>query len=189
MRSGSAKGTLLGLSLLFLLPLVLAWLMYSGVIDYKPAATRNHGTLVNPPVKAGLPEAFQRKGLAGHWLLLYPVAPACGEVCRADLLGLIQVRKALGREADRTRTVVVTGAKPEDEAWQNIPDIESETSVISDSSGMLRGQLNNIEGGAGTFLIDPMGNIMMHYRAGADPNDIRLDLKRLLKYAKTDSQN
>jgi hypothetical protein len=36
------------------------------------------------------------------------------------------------------------------------------------------------------FLIDPMGNIMMLYAAGFDPNDLKKDLKRLLKWSQQD---
>ena len=39
---------------LFVLPLALAWLMYSGAIDFQPAETRNLGALVEPPVPAAL---------------------------------------------------------------------------------------------------------------------------------------
>jgi hypothetical protein len=34
-----------------------------------------------------------------------------------------------------------------------------------------------------SFLIDPMGNIMMFYAAGFDPNDLKKDLKRLLQWS------
>ena len=36
------------------------------------------------------------------------------------------------------------------------------------------------------YLIDPLGNIMLFYAAGFDPNDLKKDLKRLLTWSKLD---
>jgi cytochrome oxidase Cu insertion factor (SCO1/SenC/PrrC family) len=33
------------------------------------------------------------------------------------------------------------------------------------------------------YLVDPLGNLMMYYRPGADPRDIVQDLEKLLKYS------
>jgi cytochrome oxidase Cu insertion factor (SCO1/SenC/PrrC family) len=47
-------------------------------------------------------------------------------------------------------------------------------------------------GNAGTdgtiYLVDPLGNIMMFYPSGADPNHLKQDLKRLLTWSKLDEQ-
>ena len=43
-------------------------------------------------------------------------------------------------------------------------------------------------GEGSTYLIDPLGNIMMSYAAGFDPNDLKRDLKRLLTWSKLDEQ-
>ena len=50
---------------MFLLPLLLAWFMYTGTIDYKPASTRNFGELVEPPLPL-------------TWKNIYLVNPAGG---------------------------------------------------------------------------------------------------------------
>lgn len=188
MSRKSARVTLVGLSVLFLLPLVTAWLMYTGVIDWQPGETRNHGTLVNPPVAAKLPEEAQERDLTGHWMLLYPVGMECADPCQQDLIGFRQLRRALGRDGERIRVVVLTDGSAEDKHWQAIAEIDEAASLLASSSGMLRAQLQDIRGEEGTYLLDPLNNIMMHYEAGTDTNDIRLDLERLLKYAKTDPQ-
>jgi hypothetical protein len=188
MSSNAAKGTLMGLTLLFLTPLVVAWLMYIGVIDYRPENTRNHGTLIQPPVAARLPESFSRRDLTSHWLLIYPLSPDCGESCEADLIGLRQIGRALGKDADRIRSVLLSDGSLSDARLRELSEIDAGSIVMTDGTGMLRSQLESLGDGRGTFLIDPLGNFMMHYHADTDPNDIRLDLERLLKYAKTDPQ-
>jgi hypothetical protein len=57
--------------------------------------------------------------------------------------------------------------------------------VLQEIREPLKTSLNT---GAGTYLIDPLGNIMMAYTADTDPNDIRLDLKRLLTWSKLDKK-
>jgi len=185
MSSPAAKATLLGLGTLFLLPLVIAWLMYSGIIDYRPGKTSNRGTLLQPPVEARLPQAFEQAGLTGNWILMYVLPMECGKSCRADLAGLRQVRRALGRDGDRVRTVFLS---PIPIDAHQIPSIEPGAFRAWDNSGKLPAQLHEIAGDGRTFLIDPLGNIMMHYPSGSKPDDIRKDLERLLKYGKTDPQ-
>lgn len=188
MSRKSARVTLVGLSALFLLPLMGAWLMYTGVIDWQPGETRNHGTLVNPPLAAKLPQDAGERDLTGHWMLLYPANAVCSDTCKQDLVGLRQLRRALGRDGERIRVVVLTEGGASEEPGRTIVEIDEAASLLSDSSGMLRAQLQDLHGGQGTYLLDPLDNIMMHYDAGTDTNDIRLDLERLLKYAKTDPQ-
>ena len=50
-------------------------------------------------------------------------------------------------------------------------------STASDFSAQIAGS---------SYLIDPIGNIMLFYSAGFDPNDLNKDLKRLLKWSKLD---
>ncbi len=188
MSAASAKGTLVGLTLLFLFPLVMAWLMYSGIIDYAPREMKNHGTLINPPVEARLSGLFEQGGLKGSWILVHALPAECGEPCRTDVVGLRQAHRALGRDGDRVRTVHLAPPRLDPDRLEEMTAIDPDAFTARDSSGMLSAQLEDIEGASGTYLIDPLGNIMMHYDAGSDPNGIRLDLKRLLKYAKTDPQ-
>ena len=186
MSSKSTKVTLLALTALFLLPLVLAWLMYSGLIEFHPAETSNHGNLVDPPVVARLPPDFEKSELQSHWVLVYPFSEPCEDQCRADLADLRQVRRSLGRDAERVRIVYLVGEGEKDRVARSTADIDVSALVLADASGMLATQLNRI--GNGAFLIDPLGNVMMHYPAGSDPSGMRRDLEHLLRYAKTDPQ-
>jgi len=184
----SAKIALVALACLFFLPLALAWMMYTGIIDFRPPGTSNLGILVEPPVQAQWPDAFGQLGLNGHWILVHPISASCGDACRDFTTSLRQVRRALGREGARVKIVYLSDAGPGESTLEDISGIDPEAIVLQDGSGMLRSQLEEIGQHGGTYLIDPLGNIMMHYHAATNPNNIRLDLKRLLKYAKTDPQ-
>jgi len=45
----SPRLSLIIITALFVLPLLLAWFMYTGTIEYRPGSTRNLGQLVEPP--------------------------------------------------------------------------------------------------------------------------------------------
>ena len=84
MRTGiSPRLALVIIASLFILPLALAWLMYSGVIDYDPVETRNLGKLVEPPVPVSFdslvwhsPESSGEKDLSGRRAQPVAFAPA-----------------------------------------------------------------------------------------------------------------
>lgn len=188
MSSRATKATLLALTALFLFPLILAWLMYSGVIDFHPGDTSNDGVLIKPPVPAKMPESFVQAGLGEHWILVYPLPAVCDADCRSELAELEGVRRSLGRNGERVRIVHLVAPENMPPATEKILGIDSGALVLRDASGMLASQLRETDSGNGAYLIDPLGNIMMHYPVGSDPNGMRRDLDRLLKYAKTDPQ-
>jgi hypothetical protein len=185
---------------MFLLPLLLAWFMYSGAISYQPEATRNLGQLVDPPLPldwrdaivaeapgAGSAEPFQGPG--EHWSVLFPVPDHCGEPCRAEAVALRQVHRALGRHQDRVRIVLLLSGQAEPATVSGLRDTYSEFQLINDPSGRLESVLRQTGRAPGTvYLVDPLGNIMMSYEAGSDPNHIKQDLKKLLTWSKLDEQ-
>lgn len=186
MSAAFSRAALLGLVSLFLLPLVFAWLMYTGVIDWRPEHTRNRGQLVQPPLPAALSGEFELGDLKGHWMLVYPLSWDCGERCREELIGFRQIKRALGRNGDRVRTVLLADEAAQAAAMQAINEIDREFAMLTDHA--LQAQLREIGAGHGTYVIDPLGNIMMYYRPGSDPKDMKQDLERLLTYGKTDPQ-
>jgi hypothetical protein len=66
-------------------------------------------------------------------------------------------------------------ANPGRELWNPLEEISQASLMPQPASG-------------GTYLIDPLGNIMMYYAAGSDPNFLKKDLKRLLTWSKLDEQ-
>ena len=112
----SPKVSLLLIAALFFIPLLLAWLMYAGAIDYRPGSTRNLGTLVQPPLPMSwadvvlVPEGREStaaEAFAGHWVVLYRVPAECGQDCLAQVTGLRQVHRASGRQQSRIRIALL----------------------------------------------------------------------------------
>ena len=115
--------TLIGLGLLFIAPLGLAFYAYYG-LHWHPGRRVNHGELIDPPrpipalalprvVDApgapgtgGVPGAAGADLFKGKWTLLYLGPGLCTATCRTELYDTRQVRAAL-RQNDRVQRVFV----------------------------------------------------------------------------------
>ncbi|MEJ2383468.1 MAG: hypothetical protein P8Y54_03630 [Xanthomonadales bacterium] len=194
----SPRVALVVIAALFVLPLAAAWLMYSGVIDFTPGHTRNLGELVEPPVPvdlAGLeaadPARAPTRELPRHWTIIHRLPAPCGPNCEAVITALRQIHRAAGRDRSRLRILLVHGPQTTVDAAR-IEAIHPAFLLAVDTDGRLLDTLAGIAGDTGapghTYLMDPLGNIMMFYRAGYDPNDLKKDLERLLTWSKLDDQ-
>ena len=196
----SPRTSLVIIAALFLLPLLLAWFMYSGTIEYKPSSTRNFGQLVEPPVPvnwedsvlipgAGKPALGTVQAFSDHWVILFAVPDPCPEACFQEISALRQIHRASGRHQPRIRIALLMQEPSSPESVNRIHETYSKFQLISDPSGKLETVLEQVvQGDGGVYLIDPLGDIMMVYAAGADPNHLKQDLKRLLTWSKLDEQ-
>lgn len=176
------RAKLLGLAALFALPIAASIVAYNVV---EPGRTSNFGELLLPPV-AITPQPLERSGgqafrfseLAGRWVLVASDAGVCPEGCRQKLAAMRQVRLALGRNASRVeRVFVVDDVAPTD---GRLADEFPGTIVVRTPRGLgvPAGAANDR---AHVYLVDPRGNVMMRWPAGADPKRMLGDLQRLLK--------
>jgi cytochrome oxidase Cu insertion factor (SCO1/SenC/PrrC family) len=185
---------------MFLLPLALAWLMYSGALEFHPVSTRNLGQLVEPPVQVDIKtltsaaeEVKNLDELDDHWVVLHVVPEECETPCKSEIAGLRQVHRAAGRNQSRVRMVMLLR---QDQSAAGLTEIYASFYLAETSDGMFRASLDDIadryaaagNSDGSTYLIDPLGNIMMYYDSGFDPNDLKNDLKRLLTWSKLDEQ-
>lgn len=199
----SPRITLLIIAGLFFLPLVLAWLAYTDRLDLRPETTRNLGELVQPPLPVPW-TGVSETGTAGrgvepvfhdHWLVLHALPPSCAEACLRDVVGLRQVHRTLGREQPRVRLALLHDLT-DPAALQAVRQVYPAFHLLEDSDGRLWQTLAGVAGRASPgatargarYLIDPLGNIMLFYAAGSDPNHLKKDLERLLTWSKLDEQ-
>lgn len=209
MKTLSAWSPLLIIFAFFLLPLLLAWFMYTGVIDFKVESTRNYGNLVEPQVPVswtgltletrsgnhggGKQGSSVAAALERHWVILYPIDPSCDPDCISRATLLRQVHRASGRNQDRVRIALVAQGRMSGETRANLSAVYPRFTLISDPDGVLDQALASADhavgngGGSTTYLVDPLGNLMMLYGAGSDLNGLNKDLKLLLTWSKLDN--
>lgn len=177
------RRNMLLLALVFFGPLLIAALMYYGVLDFRPASTTNYGRLIEPPVvlDAG---ATEPTGMRGRWTLLVPVRGRCESACRDRLQEIRDVRLVLGAEADRVARVLVTDSVRPDNEW--LAAEQAGLVVVSpgaDGWAPLWDAMAELEL-PGVYLVDPLGNVMMAYPPDPDQKLLLKDLKKLLKLSR-----
>jgi cytochrome oxidase Cu insertion factor (SCO1/SenC/PrrC family) len=173
---------LAGLAALFAAPIAASLVTYFWL---RPAPGSSYGELLLPPATItaqrfgaadGAPFEFAR--LAGKWIMVVSDSAACAPACRAKLATMRQVRTALGRNAGRVeRVFVVDDARAPDAA--TLAGFEGTLVAVTPPGA-------RVSAGAGNdrehiYLVDPHGNVMMRWRAEADPRRMLGDLQRLLK--------
>lgn len=187
------KKTILLVFAMFGLPVVLATLMHSQWLDWTPASTRNHGTLIQPVIQWGQRSVTDVEGnevsvqtLSGQWHIVLLTDTVCTDKCLQDLYWLRQIRLAQDRHVPEVGLIFIS--KPE-----LYPALIDEITALSEVFVVIDGeqaeQLSVLfpqTEGSGRFIMDPMANVIMSYRAEQEPDDIRKDLGRLLTWTQTE---
>ena len=199
----SPRVALLIIAALFFLPMLLAWLMYTGTIEFRPHSTRNLGQLVQPPLPVAWSGVYRdgdtaepvAESFAGHWLILHVVPNPCVGDCLRAITDLRQIHRASGRQQSRIQMALLHDLDGTADRLA-LQKIYASFQLLENPDGSLWRKLEDIAGGAAatpvrgsSYLIDPLGNIMLYYAAGYDPNDLKSDLKRLLTWSKLDEQS
>ena len=174
------RAKLLLLAALFLLPIVASTLAYLYV---RPDPTANYGELVKPGPAPTVMLAradgspFEFRQLAGRWILVASDSGLCTAACMEKLVTLRQVRLALGRNASRLeRLFIVEDGRLAPELADAFPGMVVATVPAGvkplQGAGGDRGHI---------YLVDPHGNVMLRWPAGADRKRMLKDMERLLK--------
>lgn len=172
-------------------PMVFATIMfYTGWLN--PAGHTNNGTLIQPVVSvktlnletsAGKPLAdrFGPDEVEPEWLLLV-AAGECASECEELLYLARQVNIALGKNANRVSRAAVLGSVPAElEArWQKEYSL-MERLVPARGATPVWPKGIDPQSQPRILLVDPFGNLMMHYGSDNTGKELLKDLKHLLK--------
>jgi len=166
----------------------------AGAFLYKPTKFNNYGDLYVPARQVSNLVMISKEGTVEldsfrrQWVMLVTADGECDKACEDNILKVRQLRFMQNNNMSRIRTLFVhsglENAVAEDLAAKYFP-VEAyavDPAVYSQWSRILRVDDAPEEAQKDRFyIIDPAGNLMMSYPAGADPNYIKKDIKRLLK--------
>ncbi|WP_300618292.1 hypothetical protein [Dokdonella sp.] len=174
----------IGLILLFaffLGPFVAAWVLHA--IDWRPAHTRNYGTLIQPPKDISAArfvladgQSLQWKDADWSWTVFALPGPGCGERCLARIDELRRVRLSLNQNAYRVRIVVLDDAM-DAERLAPLKPVE----LGRDSDGTLADLRPQGSDEVAVAFADPHGFLALRYPVDFDAGRMRKDLARLVK--------
>lgn len=176
------------LAVLFFAPLGLSFYLYYGR-EWRPDSRVNAGSLIDParPLPA-LALPLEQGGvtdpqfLKGKWTFLHIQQGRCGDDCQRRLYDTRQVRTALDRDTDRVQRVFIDDADCCDiKALHAMhPDLIVIRANPADEELLKLLPRAAADQSERIYLIDPLGNLMMFYEAGAKPKGMLEDMKRLL---------
>ncbi len=176
---------LMGILAVCAAPVVASYLAYYVI---KPGGRTNYGELIEPqrPVAALAviaPDntAAGMERFRGKWVLLTTAERACDAACAQRLYVMRQVRLTTGRDRDRIERVllITDGSTP---AAALLAEHEG-LQVLRADPAALSAALPAAEAvdGPPTYVIDPLGNLMMRFPARADANRMKKDIAKLLR--------
>jgi cytochrome oxidase Cu insertion factor (SCO1/SenC/PrrC family) len=189
---------LLAIIALFLAPLLAAVLMFNGQLPLLSDETVNQGKLIQPPVAldwsaAVTAETAEIPELLGSWIILFLLPAPCEQDCLQKVTGLRQVHRATGPDQQRIEIVLLSEAQLNEVTIRQLLAISDHFILLTDPSASLQQSVRNAqlqnalsENAFTTYLVDPLGNIMMAYDAVNSDSELSKDLKRLLKWSKQD---
>lgn len=182
------------LVVLFVGPIIAAWVLYTHPALWRPGRTTNYGELITPPKPMAVDALRRLDGTAlgrdfwrGRWTLLYLGGAVCANQCRDTLYALRQIQRAQGKDVNRVQILYVMTDRRHTEPLVTLLRHYPGVALASVSRGALDKFLAAFRGPEAAdatrrvYLIDPQGNLMMRYRRDADPKGMLRDLRHLLK--------
>ena len=180
------------LTAIFFVPLLTAFVLYYSN-GWRPSGSTSHGDLITPP--RTLPDATltiaggARNSAAvfhGKWTLVFIGNGECDTQCRQSLTQIRQVRLALGDDSDRVQRVFLNRTPCCAGDYLQLEHAGLVVALVPDSAKSLIGAFPAYNGvvpqrAQRTYIIDPLGNLMMSYAPGSASKGMLEDMKKLLK--------
>ncbi len=175
----------------FLIPAILAYGYF--FLGDKPGVKSN-GELIIPIVDIHTLKITKEDGsefteeeLTPHWRLTYFAGASCDERCQKSLYLMRQINISMGKYQDRVNYGIIHLETP-DAAFKELIEKEHKAAgnlytKTENVTAILPLEKNPNELRS-IYLVDPLGNIMMHFPEGLDPKLIRKDFNKLLKISR-----
>lgn len=175
--------TILFTVLLFTAPVVVAYLLSSGLIDYQPDSTKNNGHFVSPLVKiSDYTDANWASGLNDHWTLIHRVPEVCANQCQTLENDLNKYRKSLGHRSEKLNLMLIADGF-NSEMPDQFPHIKKVSIADNKALRTVFEQLSEVslQGGEGMYVVAPEGYLMLAFTAENSSTEIIRDLALLVK--------
>ncbi len=173
---------LAAITLLFVAPIFIAWLLTSGTLNWHSRGFVNRGQLVTPPfdltpyaAQVGFEPLFKLK--PSEWAMVYLEPGACALACGKALDELLVLRELLGQGAVRVsvHAIAALGMEvPRHAARVQLDPAAIEllhTRLAAETEARL----------PAIVLVDWRHQLMLRYPPQGEPGAIQKDLKRLLR--------
>lgn len=181
---------LLFMLMVFALPVIVVLAMYG--LDWQPGG-KSYGQLLAPPrglqlapLKTVQGAMFSPQQWKDKWSLVYLANTDCGTSCLRQLHQMRQVHASLGKELARVQRVLILSGGEDANAVNRIVAQYPDLIVLAGPQvAALSAQFAASGAAEDLFVVDPLGNLIMRYRADYEAKGLRKDMMRLLTYSWT----
>jgi hypothetical protein len=174
---------LAAITLLFVAPIFIAWLLTSGVLNWHSRGFVNRGQLVAPPIdltpyaaQAGFAPLFKLQ--PSDWAMVYLEPGACALACGKALDELLVLRELLGQGAVRVSVHAIAALGME--VPRHAARVPLDPAAIELLNARLATGTTEVSLPA-IVLVDWRHQLMLRYAPHGDSAAIQKDLKRLLR--------
>ena len=178
--------SIVAIVLLFAVPVIVAYLMSSGAINYHPDSTKNHGEFITPPVNVADYASGDREWIDGfkdHWTLVYRFKGNCDDSCIKIQDDLARYRLTMSHRADKLKLMLWADGfaqLPEEDPYPYVAKVDtSEMTILQETMDTLSALSHN--DGNGLFVVAPEGYLMMAFKKENTTTEVSQDIKLLLK--------
>lgn len=182
------------LVLIFALPIALAWFFYLNP-ELLPKGRTNKGELIGTPLsvadislKTFQGDTLELATLQPKWTLVLIGDERCSNRCQQRVFEMRQISKALADNSSRLERLLIMFKLGDTESLQKITDNFPKTYVAWASNDLLDRFSSTISKEKKlintAWIIDPRGDLMMHYKTDDPAEYILSDLEKLMKASK-----
>lgn len=191
--SKTRRWLLLGMFMLFLVPLIAAWVLYLNINRWH-FGTTSHGEFIKPPRQLSLPAlplpvtggSLSADYFKGRWTMVYIGSAACNADCEGALYNTRQVRYAMGEKIEAVQRLYLVDGTPTDagKLTRLHPDMTVANFASRDGQTLVDSFSDNGASPPGfgqyIYLVDPRGFYVLRYATDSNPEGLLKDLQRLL---------
>ncbi len=171
---------LAAITLLFVAPIFIAWLLTSGALNWHSRGFVNRGQLVTPPfdlspyaAQVGFAPLFKLQ--PSEWAMVYLEPGVCALACGKALDELLVLRELLGQGAVRVSVHAIAALGTE------VPRHAARVQLDPAAIALLHTRLAAEATLPAIVLVDWRHQLMLRYPSRGEPGAIQKDLKRLLR--------
>lgn len=175
----------------FIAPVALAYIMFYFV---GTTSFVNHGEILDPIVhiesfklKNESDELIPKGDLTYKWRLVSFVGKDCDQQCEARLYDTRQIHASLGKNRHRIIRMFIHLKPADDSLLKLIEEMHPDVIHVNGNTEEILNVLGkNVREDVGitnneTYIMDPMGNVMMRFTVEQPSKEFLYDLKKLLK--------
>ncbi len=177
--------------LAFIAPVALAYIMFF-FVDVKSFV--NHGEILNPIIhissfklKDENNKIIAEKELTYKWRIISFLGKDCNQQCEKRLYDTRQIHTSLGKDQHRLLRMFIHLQPASESLSRLIADTHPDViQTFAEQEVIIKALGDNIRNDVGiknneTYIMDPMGNVMMRFTQDQPNKDFLYDLKKLLK--------